>query len=190
MQAAPRGHRLPMAKTSLAAAVAGRRTSISGCASDWRRPNRHSCGRPSTSCGMPRGFLPWGLSNTCPQDDAMRASVACDGQVSDNPKQVLSLATGGFRVVQQSGGPLRPADDRKVPHAPVVGLQALVSKRALFTARLSSRRGFRSSAPHQRLDAACDRAEGVSRPFRPAFGVKSMLTPPAGIDFTREVETS
>lgn len=98
MQAAPRGHRLPMAKTSSAAAVTGRRTSISGCASDWHRPNRHSCGRPSTSCGMPRGFLPWGLSNTCPQDGGMRASAACDGQVSDNPKQELPLAEGCFRV--------------------------------------------------------------------------------------------
>lgn len=96
MQAAPRGHRLPMAKTSSAAAVTGRRTSISGCASDWHRPNRHSCGRPSTSCGMPRGFLPWGLSNTCPQDGGMRASAACDGQVSDNPKQERVLPTVRF----------------------------------------------------------------------------------------------
>jgi hypothetical protein len=46
--------------------------------------------------GMPRGFLPWGLSNTCPQDGGMRASVACHGQVSDNPKHRWSLAKGGF----------------------------------------------------------------------------------------------
>ena len=26
----------------------------------------------------------------------MRASVACDGQVSDNPKHQLTVATGGF----------------------------------------------------------------------------------------------
>ena len=28
----------------------------------------------------------------------MRSSVACDGQVSDNPKQFLPLATGRFRA--------------------------------------------------------------------------------------------
>ena len=49
---------------------------------------------------MPRGFLPWGLSNTCPQDGAMRPSVACDGQVSDNPKQLQSSRTGSFQTLQ------------------------------------------------------------------------------------------
>ena len=45
---------------------------------------------------MPRGFLPWGLSNTCPQDGGVRASVACDGQVSDNPKHFLSFTEVSF----------------------------------------------------------------------------------------------
>ncbi len=48
---------------------------------------------------MPRGFLPWGLSNTCPQGGAIRAPVACDGQVSDNPKQGQSIRT----VVDSAG---------------------------------------------------------------------------------------
>ena len=52
--------------------------------------------RPSNHCGMPRGFLPWGLSNTCPQAGAMRASAACDEQVSDNPKQLPSVMAGSF----------------------------------------------------------------------------------------------
>lgn len=49
---------------------------------------------------MPRGFLPWGLSNTCPQGGAIRAPVACDGQVSDNPKQHQSVATGSKVAAQ------------------------------------------------------------------------------------------
>jgi hypothetical protein len=51
--------------------------------------------RQSNHCGMPRGFLPWGLSNTCPQGSAMRASVAYDGQVSDNPKHFRTFTTVG-----------------------------------------------------------------------------------------------
>jgi hypothetical protein len=55
--------------------------------------------RESNHCGMPRGFLPWGLSNTCPQGSAMRTSVACDGQISDNPQHkqraaVTALVSG------------------------------------------------------------------------------------------------
>ena len=45
---------------------------------------------------MPRGFLPWGLSNTCPQARAMPTSVACDGQVSDNPKHQQAQPSGSF----------------------------------------------------------------------------------------------
>ena len=45
---------------------------------------------------LPRGFLPWGLSNTCPQGGAMRTAVARDGQVSDNPKHQPTVVTGGF----------------------------------------------------------------------------------------------
>ena len=37
-----------------------------------------------------------GLSNTCPQVRAMATSVACDGQVSDNPKHDLPIASGSF----------------------------------------------------------------------------------------------
>ncbi len=68
----------------------------------WHR-QAHATGSPpiaidakcqSNHCGMPRGFLPWGLSNTCPQGGAMRTSVACDGQVSDNPKQKRSAVLG------------------------------------------------------------------------------------------------
>jgi len=44
---------------------------------------------------MPCGFLPWGLSNTYPQARAVPTSVACDGQMSDNPKQEQVMTTGG-----------------------------------------------------------------------------------------------
>ena len=37
--------------------------------------------------GMGRGFLPRGLSNTCPQVSAARDTVAAHGQVSNKPKQ-------------------------------------------------------------------------------------------------------
>ena len=39
-----------------------------------------------------------GLSNTCPQVRAMPTSVACDGQVSDNPKHDLPNASGSFET--------------------------------------------------------------------------------------------
>lgn len=76
--------------------------------------HRHACAtgsppiaidakRQSNHCGMPRGFLPWGLSNTCPQGGAMRSYVACDGQVSDNPKHFLSVATGSFPARRRAG---------------------------------------------------------------------------------------
>ena len=47
---------------------------------------------------MPCGFLPWGLSNTYPQARAVPTSVACDGQMSDNPKQEQVMTTGGYAV--------------------------------------------------------------------------------------------
>ena len=42
---------------------------------------------------MSRGFLPRGLSNTCPQVCATRSAVASHGQVSNKPKhQPTSVA--------------------------------------------------------------------------------------------------
>jgi len=49
-------------------------------------------------CGMPRGFLPWGFSNTCPQVGSMPTSVTCDGQVSDNPKQERSSSSDRYEA--------------------------------------------------------------------------------------------
>jgi hypothetical protein len=45
---------------------------------------------------MGRGFLPRGLSNTCPQVSAARDTVAVHGQVSNKPKHVMtaSISTG------------------------------------------------------------------------------------------------
>ena len=43
---------------------------------------------------MSRGFLPRGLSNTCPQVCATRSAVASHGQVSNKPKQLRSVAAG------------------------------------------------------------------------------------------------
>jgi len=40
---------------------------------------------------MSRGFLPRGLSNTCPQVCATRSAVASHGQVSNKPKQLQPL---------------------------------------------------------------------------------------------------
>ena len=45
---------------------------------------------------MSRGFLPRGLSNTCPQACAMRGAVASHGQVANKPKHFLSSCTGSF----------------------------------------------------------------------------------------------
>ena len=39
---------------------------------------------------MSRGFLPRGLSNTCPQVCATRSAVASHGQVSNKPKHQLT----------------------------------------------------------------------------------------------------
>ena len=41
---------------------------------------------------MSRGFLPRGLSNTCPQVCATRSAVASHGQVSNKPKHFLPPA--------------------------------------------------------------------------------------------------
>ena len=41
---------------------------------------------------MRRGFLPRGLSNTCPQAGVVRRLVLRDGQVSDKPKLLLPVA--------------------------------------------------------------------------------------------------
>ena len=67
---------------------------------------------------MPRGFLPWGLSNTCPQGGAIRAPVACDGQVSDNPKQVQSFVTGFFEALEvASAQTIDPVDQTPNPQS-------------------------------------------------------------------------
>ena len=41
---------------------------------------------------MSRGFLPRGLSNTCPQVCATRSAVASHGQVSNKPKHYAELS--------------------------------------------------------------------------------------------------
>jgi len=61
--------------------------------------NRHGFEAAIEQCGMPRGFLPWGLSNTGPQGGAMRAFVTSDGQVSDNPTQEPSGEKDPWRRV-------------------------------------------------------------------------------------------
>ena len=52
-------------------------------------------GRPGRACsrhrGVARGFLPQGLSNTCPQTGVMRRVVAMRGQVSNKPKWRTNL---------------------------------------------------------------------------------------------------
>jgi len=44
---------------------------------------------------MSRGFLPRGLSNTCPQVCATRSAVASHGQVSNKPKQKMPVFGSG-----------------------------------------------------------------------------------------------
>lgn len=68
--------------------------------------NRHSRVAFSDHRDTRRGFLPWGLSNTCPQAGAPHASVSCDGQVSDNPKHEPSLAVDGYGATNPGGGSL------------------------------------------------------------------------------------
>jgi hypothetical protein len=48
---------------------------------------RHSAVASSRHRATARGFLPQGLSNTCPQTGAMRRVVASHGQVSNKPKR-------------------------------------------------------------------------------------------------------
>ena len=50
---------------------------------------------------MSRGFLPRGLSNTCPQVCATRSAVASHGQVSNKPKQEQTFSDGSFRAVHR-----------------------------------------------------------------------------------------
>ena len=67
-----------------------------------RWPGRNLRLRPGTTIaiavaasahrGMGRGFLPRGLSNTCPQVSAMCRTVVSHGQVSNKPKQVPPIA--------------------------------------------------------------------------------------------------
>ena len=52
---------------------------------------RHSAVASSHHRSVARGFLPRGLSNTCPQSGAMRSALAVRGQVSNKPKQFRSL---------------------------------------------------------------------------------------------------
>ena len=49
-----------------------------------------------------RGFLPRGLSNTCPSGRCASDRVSSDGQVSDKPKleRVLSIVNAGYRSPQ------------------------------------------------------------------------------------------
>ena len=53
---------------------------------------RHRAVATSDHRGTARGFLPRGLSNTCPQVCPMRRTVASHGQVSNKPKQSLPIA--------------------------------------------------------------------------------------------------
>ena len=62
------------------------------CASRITPPNRHSGGAFDNHRLTPRGFLPRGLSNTCPQGSVMLRPVARDGQVSDKPKHERKFA--------------------------------------------------------------------------------------------------
>ena len=54
--------------------------------------NRHSRRALDNRRLVRRGFLPRGLSNTCPQAGVLRRPVLRDGQVSDKPKLDRSLA--------------------------------------------------------------------------------------------------
>ena len=51
-----------------------------------RLRNRHSDRAFNNHRGTRRGFLPRGLSDTCPQTDAGLTGHCARGQVSDNPK--------------------------------------------------------------------------------------------------------
>jgi hypothetical protein len=63
---------------------------------------------------MARGFLPQGLSNTCPQTGAMRSVVTTHGQVSNKPKRNLTFIDVAKRVsdCDRSGRSRMPTDDR------------------------------------------------------------------------------
>ena len=65
----------------------------SGCTHQHCAHYRHSAIACSRHRGLARGFLPQGLSNTCPQTGAMRRVVSMRGQVSNKPKRNRSLAT-------------------------------------------------------------------------------------------------
>ena len=60
---------------------------------------RHSAVASSMHRATARGFLPQGLSNTCPQAGAMRSPVPSRGQVSNKPKQQPPLADGRSKVL-------------------------------------------------------------------------------------------
>ena len=59
---------------------------------------RHRAVATSDHRSTARGFLPRGLSSTCPQVCAMRRNVASHGQVSNNPKHKLPSTAGGVRA--------------------------------------------------------------------------------------------
>jgi len=57
---------------------------------------RHRAPAPSTHRGVGRGFLPRGLSNTCPQVCATRPTEALRGQVSNKPRHKEPVASVRF----------------------------------------------------------------------------------------------
>ena len=61
---------------------------------------RHRAVATSDHRGTARGFLPRGLSNTCPQVCATRPAEALRGQVSNKPKHLRVLPAVRFRMVR------------------------------------------------------------------------------------------
>jgi hypothetical protein len=123
---------------------------------------RHRAVATSDHRGTARGFLPRGLSNTCPQVCATRGTVASHGQVSNKPKH--------FRTSDQAGS--SHANDRFQSAAAL----CRAASRGSFSEAVA--RGLEAPTASQRTDATgasavrsaeqncraqgCDRASSAS----------------------------
>ena len=126
-----------------------------------------------------RGFLPRGLSNTCPQASATRTPARLDGQVSDKPKlKQLYIRAAAQVTAQAQTEAFEEADDRKQPPAFGASLTLLWTRSARHASpAVSCLRLFMLSirnrpVAYPRISAACG--------LRLFLATTAIPTPPFG----------
>ena len=121
--------------------------------------NPHSRVAFSRHRHTPRGFLPWGLSNTCPRLGAMRDAVPRDGQLSDNPKQERPIGNDRF-------------PQRAVCVLAVDVMRARITSSILMTLGIDASRFVAQSRPHAMHHAF--RTQPSTQPQEAAMSIRTM----------------